>query len=134
MGLMSQDSTPIRLLEAGIGLLVLYIVAGGIYRLYFSPLARFPGPKLAALTLWYEFYFDVVLRGQFTFKIQELHKKYGTKIFFLFTRMPHPLIPLSSCGYSLSRAPTNVSFLFDFYSSPSKTVSALISARTNHPD
>lgn len=113
MGLMSQDSTPIRLLEAGIGLLILYILAGSIYRLYFSPLARFPGPKLAALTLWYEFYFDVILRGQFTFKIQQLHKEYGTKIFLLFTRVPPPLILLASCGFSLSRAPTNASFLFN---------------------
>ncbi|KAF2089278.1 putative P450 monooxygenase [Saccharata proteae CBS 121410] len=58
-------------------LLVTYLFVGAIYRLYFSPLSKFPGPKLAALTLWYEFYFDVVQRGRFTFHLQELHEKYG---------------------------------------------------------
>lgn len=57
--------------------LVFYIVYGAVYRLYFSPIASFPGPKLAALTFWYEFYYDVVRRGRYTWKIAELHKKYG---------------------------------------------------------
>ena len=48
------------------------------YRLFLHPLARFPGPKLAAITLWYEGYYDVIQNGQYTFKIVELHKKYGT--------------------------------------------------------
>ena len=48
-----------------------------IYRLYFHPLARFPGPKYAAISRWHEFYYEVVLKGQFTFKVQELHKRYG---------------------------------------------------------
>jgi hypothetical protein len=51
-----------------------------IYRLWLSPIAKFPGPKLAALTKWYEFYYEVVRNGQFTFHIQELHRKYGTVI------------------------------------------------------
>jgi hypothetical protein len=52
-----------------------------IYRLYFHPLAKFPGPKLAAITLWYETYHDVLNRGKYVFKIKEMHKKYGTYYF-----------------------------------------------------
>ncbi len=54
-----------------------YLTVLAIHRLYFSALARFPGPKLAALTNWYEFYYELVQGGQFTFKIQELHEQYG---------------------------------------------------------
>jgi hypothetical protein len=61
----------------GLGIIVLYLVLGAIYRLYFSPIAKFPGPKLAAVTLWYEFYYDIILRGQYTFKVRDLHVKYG---------------------------------------------------------
>jgi hypothetical protein len=57
-----------------------YLVVLTTYRLYFSPLAKFPGPKLAAISKWYEFYYEVLLKGRFTFKIQELHKIYGKKI------------------------------------------------------
>ena len=56
---------------------IIYTAAITFDRLVLSPLAAFPGPKLAALTNWYEFYYDVIKQGQFTFKIQELHKKYG---------------------------------------------------------
>lgn len=66
-------------------LLVTYGVCLAFYRLFFHPLARFPGPKLAAVTRWYEAYYDVVEYGQYTFKIAEMHKKYGTVI-----PAPHP--------------------------------------------
>ena len=54
-----------------------YLIAIVIYRLNFHPLAKFPGPKLAAATGWYEFYHDIVKRGCLIWKIQELHDRYG---------------------------------------------------------
>lgn len=49
----------------------------GIRRLYFHPLSKFPGPKLAALTLWYEFYYDIIEPGTYFRKIEEMHREYG---------------------------------------------------------
>lgn len=50
-----------------------------IWRLYFSPISKFPGPKLAALTSWYEAYYDFCHEGggQFAFQLKRLHKIYG---------------------------------------------------------
>lgn len=62
----------------GAALVVGYIIYGAVYRLYLSPIAKFPGPKLAALTLWYEFYYDVILDGKYTWEIEKMHQKYGT--------------------------------------------------------
>lgn len=56
---------------------ILYVIIGAIRRVYFSPLSKFPGSKLAALTLWNEFYWDIVKRGTFIWRIEEMHKKYG---------------------------------------------------------
>ncbi|KAJ9616826.1 hypothetical protein H2200_000545 [Cladophialophora chaetospira] len=60
-----------------LGTWLLYLVAGAVNRLYISPLAKFPGPTAAALSRWYEFYYEVVLKGQYSKRIDELHEKYG---------------------------------------------------------
>ncbi|KAI1412106.1 trichodiene oxygenase [Hypoxylon sp. FL1857] len=57
--------------------IVLYFVSLAVYRLFWHPLARFPGPKLAAVTRYVEAYYDLILNGQYTFKIAEMHEKYG---------------------------------------------------------
>lgn len=59
-----------------VGLLFALLVLS-VYRLYFHPLAKFPGRKLAALTVWYEYYHDAIRRGQYTFEIKQMHEKYG---------------------------------------------------------
>lgn len=57
---------------------VAYVVVNIVWGLYFGPLANIPGPKWAALSLWHEFYFDVVRRGTFIWRIEEMHREYGT--------------------------------------------------------
>jgi hypothetical protein len=56
---------------------LIYVGSLYFYRLFLHPLSKYPGPKLAAMTNWYEFYYDVILQGKFTPHIQDLHKKYG---------------------------------------------------------
>jgi hypothetical protein len=67
-----------QIIETAVVSLLILVIAEALRRLYFHPLAGIPGPKLAALTWWYEFYFDGIQQGHYVFKIQELHKQYGT--------------------------------------------------------
>ncbi|KAJ5726581.1 cytochrome P450 [Penicillium malachiteum] len=54
-----------------------WTIYGAIWRLYLSPLAAFPGPKIVALTSWVEFYHDVVKKGTYMWEIEKMHQKYG---------------------------------------------------------
>lgn len=60
--------------------LVFWVVGLVVYRLFLHPLASFPGPKLAIATYCYEWYYDLLRGGQYTFKLKELHEKYGKSI------------------------------------------------------
>ncbi|KAI1371157.1 benzoate 4-monooxygenase cytochrome P450 [Hypoxylon crocopeplum] len=59
-------------------LYVVYWLLVFVYRITFHPLAKFPGPKLAGATFWYEFYYDIwPIQYRYMWKIEELHQKYG---------------------------------------------------------
>jgi cytochrome P450 len=56
----------------------LYWLTVFIYRVYLSPLSHIPGPKLAAATFWYEFYYEIYPNQfQYLWKIQALNNQYG---------------------------------------------------------
>ena len=67
-------------LITGLSLLAIlsYMLCEVLYRLCFSPVAKFPGPKIAAATLWYEFYFDVIKCRSYVWDVESMHKDYGT--------------------------------------------------------
>ena len=62
---------------ASVGLFTLYGIGLVIYRLYFHPLAGFPGPKLLAATTWYEALIDIGPHD-FPQRLAQIHKKYGS--------------------------------------------------------
>ncbi|KAJ5296670.1 uncharacterized protein N7443_007563 [Penicillium atrosanguineum] len=60
-----------------LALSISYLVSTTLYNLFFHPLHNFPGPKLAAATHIYEFYFDCIKSGKFIWEIQRMHEIYG---------------------------------------------------------
>jgi hypothetical protein len=74
----SYEILPVwRLLWTITALIGVSIVTRSFYRLYFHPLRNFPGPRLAAITHLYEFYFDGIQGGKFIWEINRMHDKYG---------------------------------------------------------
>ena len=56
---------------------ILYVILLYTYRLTLHPLAKYPGPRLAAVSFWYEFYYDFFHRGNYIFRIRDMHARYG---------------------------------------------------------
>lgn len=48
-----------------------------VKRFFFHPLSKYPGPPLAAVTLWYKAYFDIVMDGGWAEHLEYLHDVYG---------------------------------------------------------
>ncbi|KIK58237.1 hypothetical protein GYMLUDRAFT_700480 [Collybiopsis luxurians FD-317 M1] len=57
-----------------------YFAVQAIYRLFFHPLCRYPGPVLAAITGWYEAYHDIIRDGGLVAELEMLHQRLGPVI------------------------------------------------------
>lgn len=77
MSILQKLVNPTTITVTVLGLLAYGLILA-FYRIYLSPLSKFPGPKIAAATAWYEIYYDVVKQGSYIWKIKELHEQYGT--------------------------------------------------------
>lgn len=70
-----SQSSPLHLLSLVAAIAIAGIAGLAIERLVISPLAKIPGPKIAALTQWWMIYHE--FNGDRTITIQKLHEKYG---------------------------------------------------------
>jgi hypothetical protein len=84
-----------------------YISYGVIWRLWLSPVAKFPGSKLAAVTFWYEFYYDVIKGGAYVYEIERMHARYGTNSILHPTQKAAPIDEYITQGLSSASTPTN---------------------------
>lgn len=76
------DVTKASLLGAGLSLALLVC-----YRLYLHPLAKFPGPTLAAISDYYTAYYDIWMRGGLVKQLEKLHQIYGKLRTELYVRL-----------------------------------------------
>lgn len=68
------------LLPAAAASFVAYAVYTVIYNNYFHPLARFPGPPLAATTTYWKAYVECIANRSFCHELVDLHARYGKMI------------------------------------------------------
>ncbi|KAI3336087.1 cytochrome P450 [Ustulina deusta] len=74
---MLSTAAPLAGVSATVGLLC-YLFGWCVYSLYFHPLAKYPGPKLAALSQFWQAW--VWLGGRYPSIIQNAHRKYGNVV------------------------------------------------------
>ncbi|KAI9815380.1 MAG: hypothetical protein M1832_005519 [Thelocarpon impressellum] len=57
-----------------------WVVGVAVYRVFFHPLAKIPGPRLAGLTHLYGTYFNATGGSRYFAQIEELHRRYGSVV------------------------------------------------------
>lgn len=75
------DIKAIASIDSLVRLFLLWVAYKILVALYnispLHPLSRFPGPKLAAMTILYEGWYDLIKVGRYTWEIQKMHDQYG---------------------------------------------------------
>jgi cytochrome P450 len=93
-----ERATPGNIASTLALLLVLRTIAVIIYRVYFHPLAKFPGPKIAATSRLYEFWYQGIKTTEYPEKIKKMHEKYG------------PIVRISPYELSLNDSDFNLEY------------------------
>ena len=75
---MLSTNMDLTMIESAIWCLLLWLVGRGIWDVFLHPLSGFPGPRMAALTTWYKFYFDVIRDGVYLQHFPGWHDRFGT--------------------------------------------------------
>lgn len=75
--MVGEDSSKLTIIGMTLIVLTACFVARCVYDLFFHPLRKFPGPKLAAIWYFYEFYYDVIKDGTYLWEIEKMHRRYG---------------------------------------------------------
>ncbi|MCJ1462456.1 hypothetical protein MMC07_001058 [Pseudocyphellaria aurata] len=88
-----QGVTPLQWVTGAFALFIAYIFAAAIYNLYFSPLAKYPGPFLAKISVWPSHYHT--WRGNRHIWIWQCHQIYGSS----FRHRPDGLLFNSPTAY-----------------------------------
>lgn len=77
-GLLAKFLNAKSILVAFVTFLVIKRIFLIIYRLYFHPLAKYPGPILAKFSSLYEYYWDLIKDGQMVYHLyHDLHPRFG---------------------------------------------------------
>ncbi|KAG6363849.1 hypothetical protein INS49_008952 [Diaporthe citri] len=95
-----------KILATVLCLIASYYTIGTIYDLFFSPLKNVPGPSLARVTRWWEYF--MVKRGVSNLEYVDLHKKYG------------PVVRVGPNRYSIS-LPSGVKTIYELGGKYSKS-------------
>jgi hypothetical protein len=72
-----ETGTASVLLSTALASIIAYIVFNVIFNVYFHPLAKFPGPPLARVTIYWKAYVECIEQRSFCHYLVELHARYG---------------------------------------------------------
>jgi hypothetical protein len=100
-----------------------------VYRLYFHPLARFPGPLLGSITDWYSVYH--CLKGDRFLDFIDLHRRYGSIVRYGPNRLSCSTVDALHTVYG-SRANTKKSYWYDTVGFYIKVPSTLCTTNKSH--
>lgn len=77
------------LVSAALATVIAYTVYTVIYNVYLHPLAKFPGPPLARLTIYWKANVRCIANRSFCHVLVQLHAQYGESAWYCVVRESH---------------------------------------------